>query len=128
AADRIAIHVNVEDVHEDRESPRLAVNEGRLIDLCDEDQLAVGGRYDDAAAALTGTLGVAKKRRDPDRHEHQCEAEYPERPGAAGDRDEHHRDGDERRGNDESQTFTGEVHASSEMFNSAPVIRRKASR
>src|SRR5689334_17324324 len=65
AVDRITIDVNVEHVHEDRESHRAPLDEGRLVDLSDHDQLSIGRGHCQRCAALTSALGVAEEICDP---------------------------------------------------------------
>jgi hypothetical protein len=69
AVHRITIHVNVEDVHENRETDRGTLDEARLIDRCDHDELSVGGRYDERRSALTDSLRVSKEVGDPERQQ-----------------------------------------------------------
>ena len=83
AAHRIAVDVDVEDVHEDRDAHRARLHEGRLVDFGDHHDLAVGRRDDESVAALARALGIAKEVGDPERDEGQREREQPERPRAA---------------------------------------------
>ena len=73
ARHRVPVHVHVEDVHEDRDPERPAVQERRLIDLGDHDHAAIGGRDHDVAATRAGAFGIAEEVRDPEREDDQHE-------------------------------------------------------
>src|SRR6476469_4756292 len=81
--DRIPVDVNVEDIHEDRQSKRLSADEIRFVDFCYQDELAVRRRDNDLSTSWARSLGVSEEIRHPesdDRHNYREEPKRPRSP------------------------------------------------
>src|SRR5882672_6374862 len=85
AIDRVTVHVHVEDVHEYGQPDRTALNETRLVDLRDHDQLSICRRNHQRGTTVADALWVAEEVGDPQRQQKQNERGKPESPRAPTD-------------------------------------------
>src|SRR6185437_6471515 len=125
---RIPVDVNVEDVHEDRDPRRLAVNEQRLVDVRNHQDLAVRRRNDESRTPRASPFRVAEEIRTPAGDDGDENREQPQRPRPIVQRrDERDRDrGDTD--SDEGPAFASEAQVALPIESDDPVRRLYASR
>src|SRR5688572_24404628 len=108
---RISVHVDVEDVHEDRDTPGTPMEKGRLVDFDNLNDAAIGRSDDDVVAAFTTPLRVAEEPDHPERYHCQGNREQPEQPRPPAQREEPRGDRTEESDEDERNAFARDAHA-----------------
>ena len=121
---RVAVHMNVEDVHEHRDSGRFALEILRLVDLLNAHDSSVSRRNHQFVSSWSCPNRVAEEREDPNGHRRPCQCDPPTSVPVPGP--SHEPGQDCKRDRCERYSLGGDSHG--DLGNSSPVMRRYASR